>query len=95
MCYSSCNLSVLETFCIWSVILYRSLFSCSRVLVSQATVISRLDAAFCIYNVFPILCFQFALFLFVGTFYIYYSVLKMFSGQGELILLFYWSVKLF
>ena len=28
--------------------LYGFLFSCSRVLVSQATVIPRLDAAFCI-----------------------------------------------
>jgi len=89
MCYSSCNLRVLETFSIWSVILNGFLFSCSRVLVSQATVISHLDTAFCISNLFPILCFQFALFLFVDTFYISYSVLKMFSGQGELILLFY------
>ena len=89
MCYSSWNLSVLETFSFWSVILYGFLFSCSLVLVSQATVISRLDAAFCISNLFPILCFQFALFLFVDAFYTSYSVLKMFSGQGEVILLFY------
>ena len=48
-----------------------------------------LRAAFCISNLFPILCFQFALFPFVDTFYISYSVLKKFSGQGEFILLFY------
>ena len=89
MCYSSCNLSVLETFSIWSVILYGFLFFCRRVFVFQATVISRLDAAFCISNLFPILCFQFALFLFVDAFYISYSVLKMFSDKGELVLLFY------
>ena len=51
--------------------------------VSQAAVQMQLFVF-----LFLISCFQLALFLFVHTFHISYSVLKMFNRQGELILLF-------
>ena len=87
-CYSACKLIFLATFRIWSVFLQDLTFSSSRVLESQATVSFRLYAAFCIslsqfrVSNSPYFCF-FTHFMFNS-----YSVLKMFSRQGDLVLLF-------